>query len=111
MAMVSLLFFATYLKPADMALGAGCMNSGCAAGSERPAASIAACAVWVRNRLTGTAAVRPAAIADLTPMVKKSLRFINIPPDLLLLVLIYPTNVKDLFYKVNYYTISIFISR
>jgi hypothetical protein len=88
MTMLSLLFCATYLKAADIAFGAMFVNSGCDAGSERPAASIAACALWVRNKLTGTAMVRPAAIADLIPMVKKSLRFM-IPPLLYYFYLCY----------------------
>jgi len=72
---VRLFLLGTYLKPADRALGAWLTKSGCAAGSDYPAAAGAACAVWLRNSDNGMANVIPAAMADLVLSVRKSRRF------------------------------------
>jgi hypothetical protein len=70
-------------------LGAGLVNSGCAAGSDNPAESIAACAVWVLSNEAGIAPVNPAAIAALTLSVRKSRRFIFFLPIFSHLVLLH----------------------
>jgi integral membrane sensor domain MASE1 len=57
------------------------MKSGCIAGSDRPAARIAAWLLWARSSAIGMLAVMPAAIAERILSVRKSRLFI---PGLLL---------------------------
>ena len=63
--MPSLLFFTANLNAEDNALGTGLVNSGCAAGSDRPAARVAACVVCARNNAEGIAAAGEGCIATI----------------------------------------------